>query len=116
MSDERIYTYECRICQNKYSYPQPGEPMCTGPGLDDHEPFIMVRVHVKDRDRDEFVDPQKQQELLDGPLLLPYYLVTHGAKVKGKLWTPQSDDPNWKEEYEELPTVQQARETFTDDE
>ena len=117
MTVERIYTYRCPTCKKLFEYDQPAEPLCDGPGdVKAHEPAVMLRVKVRDKDREVFVSQEEGEARAKGALLLPWYLITHGARVGGKLWKPKADDPNWKEEWEELPAIKEAREKFKDDE
>lgn len=96
MNPERQYTYRCNNCLNEFTYDEPGEPMCTGPGqLDSHPPVVMWRIRVKDRDRTKEVAPEEGKRRSQGTLLTAEALVKLKKRVKGKLWIPKDGINPW---------------------
>lgn len=86
---ERIYTFKCPECGHVFSYNQPGEPLCDGPGaVAVHVPKVMHRIRVKDRNYTKEVSEAEGKARAKGTLLTPETLVGMGAKVYGELWVP----------------------------
>lgn len=90
MHPNRFYTFRCPECKNEFTYDEPGEPMCDGLGdTRSHEPKVMHRIRVKDRDYTKEVSPQEGLALAKGTLLTASAITTLKMRVKGKLWTPK---------------------------
>lgn len=90
VSPNRIYTFRCPTCKKDFTYDQPGEPLCDGPGeVSSHPPVVMNRIRVKSRDRTKEVSDEEGKARARGVLLTPETLVGMGARVNGKLWTPK---------------------------
>lgn len=92
----RLYTFECPECKKLFTYDEPGEPLCDGPGdYKSHEPKVMIRVKVKSRDKEKNVSPEEGAARAKGTLLTPETIVEQGMKVDGKLWTPKDGLDPW---------------------
>lgn len=48
---DKDWTFVCPVCGKRFTYDQPGEPMCTGPSetRDEHCPEVMDLVSVRTR-------------------------------------------------------------------
>jgi hypothetical protein len=93
---ERLYTFECPECKRRFTYDEPGEPLCDGPGDQRvHEPKVMVRIQVKSRDRTKEVSPEEGLARAKGVLLTPAALVHLKAKVEGRRWKPKDGINPW---------------------
>jgi hypothetical protein len=93
---DRLYTYRCPECRKDFTYDQPAEPMCDGPGeTKSHEPKVMHRIRVKDREQTVEVSPEEGAARAKGTLLTPEALVAMKAKVRGRLWTPKDGIDPW---------------------
>lgn len=88
---ERIYTFRCPECQNEFTYNEPGEPLCDGPGdTKSHNPKVMRRIRVKDKDLGtKEVSAAEGEMRAKGTLLTPETLIGMKAKVKGHMWVPK---------------------------
>jgi len=97
MHPNRTYTYRCNTCRNEFTYDEPAEPLCTGPGdTDTHPPEVMWRIRVTDPDMpDKLVGPGEGKSRAEGTLLTPEALVNLRAQVKGRLWTPKDGINPW---------------------
>jgi hypothetical protein len=92
----RLYTFRCPECLNEFTYDEPGEPMCTGPGeVDQHEPKVMRRIRVKDKDKVKEVSAAEGEARAKGALLTAETLVGMKARVKGRLWKPKDGINPW---------------------
>ena len=88
---ERLYTFKCPECNKEFTYDQPGEPLCDGPGeVSVHEPKVMLRIRVKDKNLGTKEVSRAEAEMrAKGVLLTPEMIVSLKMRVNGKLWTPK---------------------------
>lgn len=101
---ERLYTFRCPECRNEFTYDQPGEPLCDGPGATkEHEPKVMHRIRVKDKDLGTKEVSAAEGDLrAKGTLLTPETILAQKLRVNGKLWRPKDGiDPTTGEEFDE---------------
>lgn len=96
MNPDRTYTFRCPTCKQEVSFPDPGEPLCDGPGwMKGHEPAVMRRIRVKDKELGtKEVSAAEAEERVRGALLTPEVIMGQKLKAKGKLWTPKEKDEN----------------------
>lgn len=94
MNPDRRYTFQCPECQKKFTYDQPGEPLCDGPGeFSSHPPEVMRRIRVVDKDLGaKEVGSEEAEIRAKGMLLTPDTIRMNKLRVKGKLWTPKDGD------------------------
>lgn len=91
-----VFTFQCPECKKLYSYDQPGEPLCDGPGATkSHEPKIMLRLSVKDDDGLTFVSPEEAARRAQGALLTPEVMTALKMRRKGRLWQPKDGIDPW---------------------
>ena len=105
MNPNRLYTFRCPVCRNEFTYDEPGEPLCDGPGstTGGHLPEVMRRIRVRDRNRTKEVSPEEGAARAMDTLLTPEALVSLGARIYGKLWMPKDKVNPWTgEEMDEL--------------
>ena len=91
---ERLYTFECPECKNKFTYDEPGEPMCDGPGeLKAHEAKVMRRIRVVDKNLGTKEVSEAEAELrAQGTLLTPESLAVNRVRINGKLYVPKDKE------------------------
>lgn len=79
----KVYTFECPTCGKRFTYDEPGEPLCSGPSetTDDHLPEVMLLRQVVTLDKREVTPSHEAAE----------------ARAQGALFVPSADDKENKE-------------------
>ena len=92
----RRYTFRCSECLKEFTYDEPGEPLCDGPGVvKSHEPKVMRRIRVKDKNRTKEVSPEEGEARAKGTLLTAETLIGMKARIYGRLWKPKDGVDPW---------------------